>query len=279
MIFDIAQKDGPEYLVQVLGGAETFLNARSRRFDVRRRQISTNACAACKRSKTKCTEEKPCPRCIRANAAASCSSWRNGNALPSQPSAEPRPDFSRPPAKKRRTTISESCTRCRQSKLKCSEFKPCTRCVGKGLQDTCTGWRESSKGTESEMAASAYMMTYVRKGRPNPLSLGPPGITLPVSHAGGNTGMHNNVNTSELMALPVDGYSSTLAPKGSIALKVEPWLWATDDDVSTESTYVATDASDIANSPNILDYWSAGPGAEGLCPVYQEIPNCVLFDP
>ena len=122
------------------------------------------------------------------------------------------------------------------------------------------------------------MMTYVPKGRPNPLSLVPPGITRPVSHPGGNTGMHNNVNAGELMALPVDRYSSTLVQTGSIAPKVEPWLWATDDDASNDSTSDTPDASDFADCRNITDHWPAGSSAGGSCPIYQEIPNCELFD-
>jgi hypothetical protein len=38
----------------------------------RPRQIATKACAACKRAKTKCTEERPCTRCIRSNMSAEC---------------------------------------------------------------------------------------------------------------------------------------------------------------------------------------------------------------
>jgi hypothetical protein len=99
----------------------------------RPRQISTRACAACRRSKAKCTEERPCKRCIRADAAALCSA-------PEVSSGAASPD-NEPPSKERRMTVAQSCAECRRNKVKCGDVKPCTRCIQRGLGDRCEGWR------------------------------------------------------------------------------------------------------------------------------------------
>ena len=45
-------------------------------------------------------------------------------------------------AKRKRHTISDSCTSCRRNKVKCDEEKPCSRCVRNGRQASCESWRE-----------------------------------------------------------------------------------------------------------------------------------------
>ena len=43
----------------------------------RKRQNTSNACAACRRSKVKCDEDKPCRRCLRDGRHIECVSWRD----------------------------------------------------------------------------------------------------------------------------------------------------------------------------------------------------------
>ena len=45
-------------------------------------------------------------------------------------------------AKRKRNNISDACTACRRSKVKCDEAKPCTRCVNHGWRDSCVSWRQ-----------------------------------------------------------------------------------------------------------------------------------------
>jgi hypothetical protein len=121
------------------------------------RQISSYACAACRRAKSKCSEEKPCRRCIRANRAASCAEWGREAGSRAWPSDLVLLD----PAtagKRRRITISESCASCRRSKVRCDEQKPCTRCVKQGQAETCVSWRRSG-GKNLETLHPGSLMT------------------------------------------------------------------------------------------------------------------------
>jgi hypothetical protein len=52
----------------------------------------------------------------------------------------------RAPVKKRaRSNTSEACTTCRESKVRCDEARPCSRCVSRNCSDTCVDWRKPSK--------------------------------------------------------------------------------------------------------------------------------------
>lgn len=44
--------------------------------------------------------------------------------------------------RKRRTTVSDACTSCRRSKVKCDEERPCLRCIKHDWQDSCVSWSE-----------------------------------------------------------------------------------------------------------------------------------------
>lgn len=46
----------------------------------RKRHNISDACAACRRSKVKCDELKPCRRCLRDGRRIACVSWRDGKA-------------------------------------------------------------------------------------------------------------------------------------------------------------------------------------------------------
>jgi len=56
-------------------------------------------------------------------------------------------------AKRKRTTISDACTSCRRSKVKCEEAKPCTRCVNHGWRDSCVSWRQLKASRRQESGA------------------------------------------------------------------------------------------------------------------------------
>jgi hypothetical protein len=47
------------------------------------------------------------------------------------------------PSRNKRTRYStDVCTSCRQSKVRCEEGRPCSRCVKQGWQESCLSWRE-----------------------------------------------------------------------------------------------------------------------------------------
>ena len=47
------------------------------------------------------------------------------------------------PRRNKRTRYStDVCTSCRQSKVRCTEGRPCSRCVKQGWQESCLSWRE-----------------------------------------------------------------------------------------------------------------------------------------
>ena len=48
----------------------------------RKRQNISDACAACRRSKVKCDEDKPCRRCLRDGRRVECVSWRDSALQP-----------------------------------------------------------------------------------------------------------------------------------------------------------------------------------------------------
>jgi hypothetical protein len=54
----------------------------------RKRHNISDACAACRRSKVKCDELKPCRRCLRDGRRIACVSWRDGKA-PASASSSP----------------------------------------------------------------------------------------------------------------------------------------------------------------------------------------------
>jgi hypothetical protein len=43
---------------------------------------------------------------------------------------------------RKRNTISDACTACRRSKVKCEEEKPCARCISHGWRDSCVSWHK-----------------------------------------------------------------------------------------------------------------------------------------
>jgi hypothetical protein len=50
----------------------------------------------------------------------------------------------------KRSNISDACTACRRSKVKCEEAKPCARCISHGWRDSCVSWHKvkASRGQE-----------------------------------------------------------------------------------------------------------------------------------
>ena len=44
--------------------------------------------------------------------------------------------------KPKRSKISDACTACRRSKVRCEEEKPCSRCLQHDWEESCVGWRK-----------------------------------------------------------------------------------------------------------------------------------------
>ena len=43
-------------------------------------------------------------------------------------------------SKRKREKIAGACTSCRQSKVRCEEARPCTRCISHGWHNSCVSW-------------------------------------------------------------------------------------------------------------------------------------------
>ena len=46
------------------------------------------------------------------------------------------------PLRARRTITSRSCIECRRNKVKCDEEKPCSRCIKRGVGESCVEWSQ-----------------------------------------------------------------------------------------------------------------------------------------
>jgi hypothetical protein len=55
--------------------------------------------------------------------------------------------------KVRRSKISDACSACRRSKVKCEEEKPCARCISHGSRDSCVSWRKVKASRSQEPGA------------------------------------------------------------------------------------------------------------------------------
>jgi len=53
----------------------------------------------------------------------------------------------------KRSNISDACTACRRSKVKCEEEKPCARCISHGWRDSCVSWRKVKASRTQEPGA------------------------------------------------------------------------------------------------------------------------------
>ena len=53
----------------------------------------------------------------------------------------------------KRSTISDACTACRRSKVKCEDEKPCARCISHGWRDSCVSWRKVKASRTQEPGA------------------------------------------------------------------------------------------------------------------------------
>lgn len=105
----------------------------------RRPPLTSDACAACRRSKTRCSDEKPCSRCVRASKA--CIPWRHALETPT-PSAEGAMEhaYGRHGAMSTRAASGVStraCPECRLRKIRCDGTRPCSRCIKKGRTESC----------------------------------------------------------------------------------------------------------------------------------------------
>jgi len=125
----------------------------------KRHRITTKrACDACRRSKVKCEDVRPCTRCVRnghgdlctgSTADAEASTEREDsatleakrNSVSSNDSFLPVDgyDSQLPEAKLKRCRVAKkmACDTCRRSKVRCDTERPCSRCVGLAQESTC----------------------------------------------------------------------------------------------------------------------------------------------
>lgn len=124
------------------------------------------ACSSCRQSKVKCDTVKPCSRCVKHGRQDACVDWRAAEATSDARSSSPEESEQTPKESKEtgamggtgavkfarnmatsilsqkkravRKCIANACTACRQSKVKCDETKPCSRCIKQNMQDSCT---------------------------------------------------------------------------------------------------------------------------------------------
>ena len=59
-----------------------------------------------------------------------------------EPGAWAAPGGGKVRRKLKRSNISDACTACRRSKVKCEEEKPCARCISHGWRDSCVSWHK-----------------------------------------------------------------------------------------------------------------------------------------
>ena len=68
----------------------------------------------------------------------------------------------------KRKHISDACTSCRRSKVKCEEAKPCTRCVNHGWRDSCVSWRQVKASQREKFGAVRADVTALNPPPPPP---------------------------------------------------------------------------------------------------------------
>ena len=61
-------------------------------------------------------------------------------------------------SKRKREKINIACTSCRQSKVKCEDARPCSRCISHGWRDSCVSWhhikqrrRQKSEAVQADL--------------------------------------------------------------------------------------------------------------------------------
>jgi len=119
---------------------------------LKRRHVQ-KACEACRRSKVKCDDKRPCSFCVRNGDAETC---RPSVLDPNAPTDE-EPWYLNDQesafllSKPKRKQVSRACLPCRRSKVKCDESRPCGRCMRLGKVDSCL----QSDGAGEELALSA----------------------------------------------------------------------------------------------------------------------------
>ena len=92
------------------------------------------ACEECRRSKTRCNDERPCSRCIRVGRADACSNESRSSAFG---------PWSFDLKLKRRAV--KACKNCQVKKIKCGDSRPCAQCYGIGVP--CHDDNEWSSGS------------------------------------------------------------------------------------------------------------------------------------
>ena len=118
----------------------------------KRRHVQ-RACEACRKSKVKCDDKRPCSFCVRNGDAVTC---RSSSSDPNAPNEDENwylndQESAFLLSKPKRKQVSRACLQCRRSKVKCDESRPCGRCKRLGKGGSCLQ-SEDSKGDELSLA-------------------------------------------------------------------------------------------------------------------------------
>ena len=102
----------------------------------RRQSLTADACGACRRSKTRCSNERPCPRCLLAKRPEGCIPWRHDDeSLTASTGGAAMPGSTSNRGKYKMT--GRSCPECRLRKVRCDSERPCSRCIKHQRTETC----------------------------------------------------------------------------------------------------------------------------------------------
>ena len=160
--------------------------------------------------------------------AASLGAW-------AEPGAWAAPGGGKVRRKLKRSNISDACTACRRSKVKCEEEKPCARCISHGWRDSCVSWHKV-KASRSQEPGADRADTLLRSGAvqslfglPHGVALGgmfatpkmppaPTSATLSTSVVASSGGASRDESPRTLSTSVVAGATSRgrLRPKGNI---------------------------------------------------------------
>ena len=148
----------------------------------RRQSLTADACGACRRSKTRCSDERPCPRCLLAKRPEGCIPWRHdAESLTASTGAAAKPGSTSNRGKYKMT--GRSCPECRLRKVRCDNERPCSRCIKHQRTETCVSQSKNDAvmpqhmGSEQGIATPFALSTGLELAGLEPL----PSLTVPKS--------------------------------------------------------------------------------------------------
>ena len=84
-------------------------------------------------------------------------------------------------SKRKREKINIACTSCRQSKVKCEDARPCSRCISHGWRDSCVSWhhikqrrRQKSEAVQADLQTLPAQSLWTAAGAEEVADLPPP---------------------------------------------------------------------------------------------------------